>query len=89
MLCGNVTKYFYCHILLHLLKIQLKGVICYDDGCHLKKYAEKRRDLTETSKQIASYKIAIDKMHFRGHVDKWCLENCNPYKVQELNDVSV
>ena len=65
------------------------GVLCYDDGCHLKKYVEKRKDLTETAKQLASYQIVVDKMHFRGHVDKWCQENCNPYKLHALDNVSM
>lgn len=32
--------------------------------------------------------IAVDKMHFKGHVDKWCQENCNPYNMKELENVS-
>ncbi len=24
-------------------------------------------------------KIVVDKLHFRGHVYKWCHENCNPH----------
>ena len=71
------------HIYIHV------GVLCYDDGCHLKRYVEKRKELTETSKQLASYQIVVDKMHFRGHVDKWCQENCNPYKVHALDNVSM
>ena len=74
---------------LYLFTCQLEGVICYDDGCHLKKYAERRKELTQTAERLASCQIVIDKMHFRGHVDKWCLENCNPYKLPELNDVSM
>ena len=81
---------FHRHVLhIHLLGYLLKGTICYDDGCHLKKYVEKRKELTETTKRLASCQIVIDKMHFRGHVDKWCQENCNPYKAQQLNDVSM
>ena len=26
-------------------------------------------------------------MHFKGHTDKWCMENCNPYAHEELNQV--
>ena len=62
--------------------------ICYDNGCHLKKYACKRADLTETSKKIASYNIVIDKMHFKGHTDEWCHANCNPYELEHLHTVS-
>ena len=67
------------------------GYVCYDDGCHLKKYASnpKRVNLTSTSSKIASLKIVIDKLHFRGHVDTWCREHCNPYKFSELDKVYV
>ena len=56
------------------------GYICYDDGCHLRKFAQNpsRKDLTPTTKTIASTNIVVDKMHIRGHTDKWCLENCVP-----------
>ena len=49
---------------------------------------ERRKDITNTSKQLALCKIVVDKMHFRGHIDKWCQENCNPYQLEELKDVS-
>ena len=44
--------------------------LCYDDGCHLRKYAynECRRGLTTTTKKLASTEIVIDRMHFRGHI---------------------
>ena len=47
--------------------------ICYDDGCHLCKYARHstRCNLTPTAKKLAEVKIVIDKMHIMGHVDKW------------------
>jgi hypothetical protein len=61
--------------------------ICYDDGCHLKKYASKRADLTQTLKKISSYNIVIDKMHFKGHVDEWCHTHCNPYQLDHLNGI--
>ena len=62
------------------------GFICYDDGCHLKKYAcnPDRAKLTQTSQKIASTNIVVDKLHFRGHTDKWCQEYCNPHKFDEL-----
>jgi hypothetical protein len=67
------------------------GFLCYDDGCHLKKFAcnAKRRDSTATSKSISSMNIVVDKLHFRGHVDKWCHEHCNPNDFEDLKSVSV
>lgn len=60
--------------------------ICYDDACHLKRFAEnpKRSELTEVAKLIASRNIVCDKFHFRNHVDKWCQKNCNPYECSDL-----
>ena len=64
--------------------------MCYDDGCHLKKYAsnDKRAEQTPTAQKLATMHIVIDKMHFRGHTDAWCQEHCNPYKYDDLDNVS-
>ena len=59
-------------------------------GCHLKKYATNtsRINLTPTTARIASLSIVVDKMHFKGHTDSWCHENCNPYQLKELDKVN-
>ena len=64
--------------------------ICYDDGCHLKKYAENksRSSLTPTTHFLSDVTIVIDKMHMRGHVDPWCSKVCDPRKYTELKNVS-
>ena len=63
--------------------------ICYDDGCHLRRFAQNpvRSDVTNTSKFIAQLKIVIDRMHFQGHVDDWCKRNCNPNNFPDLEHV--
>ena len=40
--------------------------ICYDDGCHLRKYARHSTGchLTPTAKKLAEVEIVIDKMHY-------------------------
>ena len=60
--------------------------LCYDDGCHLKKYScnPDRANQTPTAKRISDLHIVVDKFHFKGHTDKWCLENCNPYAFEQL-----
>ena len=42
------------------------GFVCYDDGCHLKKYASHRdrKMMTATAKQLAEINIVMDKLHF-------------------------
>ena len=42
--------------------------VCYDDGCHLKKYSQNpsRSSATETTKLLASLSIVVDKMHMKG-----------------------
>jgi len=45
-------------------------------------------NLTPTSKKIASLEIVVDKMHMAGHVDKWCMANCDPRNIAELSNVS-
>ena len=63
--------------------------ICYDDGCHLRKYAHNstRKVLTETTKCLAEIEIVVDKMHVSGHTDKWCKTYCDPNKFTKLENV--
>ena len=63
--------------------------VCYDDGCHLRKYANNkcRATLTDTTRKLAQMKIVIDKMHMAGHIDSWCKEHCDPHKFKELENV--
>ena len=66
------------------------GFICYDDSCHLKKYACNpiRRSCTPTSDCLASLNFVIDNFHFKGHVDAWCHQHCNPHLFSELKEVN-
>ena len=56
------------------------GTICYDDACHLKRFAcnPVRSSLTSTAEQLAMKEIVCDRFHFRNHIDAWCKANCNP-----------
>ena len=67
------------------------GYICYDDGCHLRKFAQNptRREISPTAVLLASLEIVVDKMHMAGHVDKWCKENCDARSFPELDNVSL
>ena len=69
--------------------VQTLEYICYDDGCHLKRYADKqqRRDLTATSKLLHNMSIVVDKMHMTGHTDAWCKDNCDPKLYPDLKEV--
>ena len=61
----------------------------YDDGCHLKKYATNPSwsAVTPVATQLACLQIVVDRMHFKGHTDPWCHENCDPNKVKDLHKV--
>jgi len=62
--------------------------ICYDDGCHLQKFVQSlKRTLTPTAEKLASLSIYVDKLHIKGHTGPWCLENCDPRKVDDLEGV--
>jgi len=63
--------------------------ICYDDACHLRKFARNsiRSNLTSQSTALASVEMVVDKMHMKGHVDPWCKENCDANKFKELHKV--
>lgn len=65
------------------------GTICYDDSCHLKRYAANpsRCALTATASRLATMNYVIDRMHFKGHVDPWCHAHCDPNKLKELEKV--
>ena len=45
------------------------------------------KNITATSMQMANLNIVIDKLHFAGHTDKWCSDNCNPKSFKELDNV--
>ena len=63
--------------------------ICYDDGCHLQKYAQNtcRSRLTKTAEGIAKLKFVIDRMHMKGHTDAWCRRTCDPKLFPQLANV--
>lgn len=63
--------------------------VCYDDGCHLRKYAQHitRKNVTPTAEKLSRIEIVIDKLHMEGHTDKWCEENCNPRHFKALDNV--
>ena len=86
---NTVLKVLYLS-LLTLHAFHITEYICYDDGCHLRKYTQnlKRKNLTVTSQKLASLSIYVDKLHIKGHTDPWCLENCDARNVEDLNDVS-
>ena len=63
--------------------------LIYDDGSHLKKFAANicRRTATDTATRISEMAIIVDKLHFKGHKDQWCHDNCKPYNYKELEGV--
>ena len=75
----------------YTLDVFLLEFICYDDGCHLRKFAQHstRKDVTPTAQKLSNIKIVIDKMHMEGHTDKWCMANCDPHLFMELDKVSL
>ena len=77
----------YC--MLYNMHLHVTEFICYDDGCHLRKYAYNpiRKSVSTTAALLSNMEIVFDKMHMAGHVDKWCKENCDPKKFTELKDV--
>ncbi|KAJ7362131.1 hypothetical protein OS493_013222 [Desmophyllum pertusum] len=83
---GKSQVYAHVHNLLNNTVMDDIGVICYDDACHLKKFAQNpvRSDLTEIAKRLKGMKMVCDKFHFRNHVDSWCKVNCNPYSTTDL-----
>ena len=83
---ANIGKYRNSFL---VIIIQYTDILCYDDGCHLRKYAQNpvRASLSNTAIQLSKLEIVVDKMHFTGHTDKWCRATCNPYNVEALENV--
>ena len=44
---------------------------------------------TPTAERLASLNIVVDRLHFRGHVNAWCHQNCDPHLFDDLKDVSI
>ena len=65
--------------------------LIYDDNCHLARFAL-RKELKEKNKVTDFFakkvRKTIDKFHFVNHIDPWCIENCDPNKVKDLDDVN-
>ena len=53
-------------------KIVFIGFVCYDDACHLTKFAKNpsRADLTPQAKQLDSVQMVVDKIRMKGRVDR-------------------
>ena len=79
-----------CHTLI-ISFLSFIEFICYDDACHLRRYANnpKRRNITTTSQRLTEIELVVDKMHMAGHVDEWCHAHCDPRKFVELQNVSL
>ena len=75
----------------HLILPLYLEFICYDDGCHLQRYARhiSRKDLTGTTKRLAQIEILVNKLHMRGHTDPWCKANCDASAFSELDKVRI
>ncbi len=65
--------------------------VCYDDACHLRRFARNsvRADLTVQTKQLARVEMVVDKMHFKGQIDPWCKEHCDPARFEALRKVLI
>jgi len=79
-------RIYNCNFLPYLIHPEF---VCYDDGCHLRRYAQnpERKNLTEATRRLADIQIVIDKMHMAGHVDEWCKTNCDPNTFAQLDKV--
>ena len=68
-------------------KSALKYIV-YDDVCHLAKFGLKPllANKNITTKFFSERTFCIDKFNFKNHVDQYCIDNFDPYKIPELND---
>ena len=81
-----------CTLIHHTCNYNLyQGTVCYDDGCHLKRYAcnPACSCLTVTAGHLSLMNFVIDCMHFKGHTDVWCRQHCDPNELKGLEKVSL
>ena len=62
--------------------------ILYDDACHLVRYANNESKRNDECRKMGEIEMYVDKFHFRNHIDPWCVENCDPTKIKELDDIN-
>lgn len=69
---------------------QMPSFIGYDDGCHLKKFIQKRQiaNLSDRGSKLSKMKIFVDRLHMINHKDAWCKENCNMDHERELDGIN-
>ncbi|CAK0809388.1 unnamed protein product, partial [Prorocentrum cordatum] len=53
-------------------------VLVHDDACHLCRFALLRDGQSDMATNIYKLRYITDPFHSKGHVWKWCLENCAP-----------
>ncbi len=77
----------YCFLIKLYSLCVLPLSLAYDDGCHLSKFVKnvKRAATTAVARVLASLIIVVDRMHFKGHKDKWCKKHMNPDKYREFD----
>ena len=87
-MCNSVVTYMY--VWWTQMSCFCAEFICYDDACHLRRFSRNsiQVDLTEHTKQLASVEMVVDKMHMKGHTDKWCKEHCDPAEFSALSKVT-
>ena len=76
---------------IYIYFVYCQNSLCYDDGCHLRRYARNpiRNQHSQSSQKLANAEIVVDKMHMAGHVDEWCRQNCDPRAFKELVGVRI
>jgi hypothetical protein len=70
----------------------LPTYIIYDDACHLKRFVDNHNVKTnyqfQRLNEFCQLKFVVDKLHIKGHKEKWCLEHCDPTNNPELIGVN-
>ena len=82
----NISEQLVLTHFLHLY-MEILEFLCYDDGCHLKKYAQNRQKITPTATKLAQLNIVVDRLHMKDHVDTWCKQNCDASCFRELDNI--
>ena len=69
-------RYFFLSELVHVAPDL--NLVVHDDSCHLRKFCDTYAGSSAAARRLAfpNIKYVIDRLHSRGHVDPWCLENC-------------
>ena len=76
--------------LIVLLTVKTPKYLVYDNACQLMRHMHKKANTNPSTRfdNIKNVKYVVDRLHIKGHTQKWCLKICHPDLFDDLNGTS-